>query len=122
MRTHFGVQWASAPAYLLPIDEDFTFSATLTQNYSAMCDQVMVFLYQDDENWAKFGLENSDSFQQIGGVVTHDGFSDWSTFDLSSDVRSVEIKLHFRGNDCMCEAFLNNKWMQLRIFHVFSSK
>lgn len=62
---------------------DFTFTARVNGNYTALYDQAGLMVRLDEKHWMKCGTELVDNKRWASVVFTHD-FSDWSTMeDLS---------------------------------------
>ena len=81
----------NAPVLQIDTDEKF-FSFVVKTDFSESkhrFDQCGIVLYLDSTNWLKASVEfeNSD-FQNLGAVVTNNGYSDWSTTEIPSDLTS----------------------------------
>jgi uncharacterized protein len=64
----------------LPVTGDFTFTARVDGNYSALYDQAGLMVRLDEKHWMKCGTELVDNKRWASVVFTHD-FSDWSTME-----------------------------------------
>ena len=100
------------------MEGDFTIEVNISKHYQKLYDQAGLFLFIDNENWVKCGIEHVDTVQQIGGVVTQFGFSDWSSYNIPANINIFGLRMHKRGQDIKLEASINNEWIQLRMFHL----
>jgi uncharacterized protein len=119
-RTYYGFSHDSAHAFIMPATHDFTFSVKARFEYGKTYDQCGVVIYQNSDTWFKASVEfENDRYQRLGSVVTNDGYSDWATSDISSELRSLYYRLSRRGADFRIENSLDGiRYQQMRIFHL----
>jgi len=92
-RTYYGFRNSNAPAFLAPVNGDFTFSVETCFSPLNLYDQCGLMLYADEENWVKASIEYENQQEShLGSVVTLRGYSDWAT----SVVPSSCVKMHYR--------------------------
>lgn len=118
-RSYYGFRNDNAPALLVKIDTNFTFTIHTTFQYQNRFDQCGLVIYQDSENWFKSSIEfeNTD-FSRLGSVVTNHGYSDWATTDVATPA-SIWYRLHRRGPDFLIESSINgDDFSQMRVFHL----
>ena len=121
-RTYYGFQNDNAPFAQIKIDEKY-FSFTVKVKYFSKrrFDQAGVILYLDSDNWLKASVEyENENIQRLGSVVTNNGFSDWATVDISSDINEMYYRLSRRESDFCIENSLDGiNFKQMRICHLF---
>jgi hypothetical protein len=88
--------------------------------FRARYDQCGLMVRVDQENWIKTSTElENDSTSRLGSVVTNLGYSDWSSQDISSEIRAMGYRVSRRGQDFLIEASLDGStWRQLRETHL----
>lgn len=117
-RTFYGFQVTNAPAALVEVDTNVTFSFRVEAEYQRRYDQAGILVWVDDQNWFKASVEyESQACGRLGSVVTNDGQSDWATRDLVM-LPSLWWRLSRRGPDFLLEAKTQHSWEQLRVFHL----
>lgn len=117
-RTFYGFQNNNAPAYLFPVDYNFTFSCKVEFDYKVLFDQAGVIVWIDQSNWIKASIEyENNKFSRLGVVVTNNGYSDWSTQNFESS-HSLNFRISRRGPDFLIESGDGQAWEQLRICHL----
>ena len=121
-KTNYGYRRNTGHAYLLPIDkEDFTFDVRVSFKGKELYDQAGLFLYFDEENWAKASLETglNDSLM-LGSVVTCSGYSDWAiAFELKPCLSEIYYRLHKKDHDYLIEYSIDGtQYNELRMFHL----
>lgn len=120
-KTHYGFSRHNAPMWVTPWNSQFgEFKVTTAFETSVLYDQCGIILYLDRDNWAKFSSEYENSeFQRLGGVVTKEGYSDWSTQNISTTNEKITYRVKRTGNDFEIYALLaDDKEHQLRIFNL----
>ena len=120
-RTYYGFQNDNAPVLQLKTEEKyFSFTVKTVFNSKQRFDQCGIVIYLDAENWLKASSEyENDQFQRLGSVVTNQGYSDWATLDISSDIDTVWYRLSRRESDyCIEYSFDGVSFKQLRICHL----
>lgn len=119
-RTHYGFRNDSGHVLLTDLKEDFSFAAKFKFEPQNKYDQCGIMLRLDSENWIKISTEYEDQeISRLGSVVTNQGYSDWATEDISSEINAVWYKVSKRGNDFLIEnSFDGKKWSQMRITHL----
>lgn len=120
-RTYYGFRNDNAHAFVMPINIDFSFTVKTQFNSKEMYDQCGVIIYQNSDNWFKASIEyENDKYQRLGSVVTNNGYSDWATTDISSDIKHMYYRLSRRGPDFRVENSPGGvNFEQMRIFHLF---
>lgn len=117
-RTFYGFRASNAPAALVEVPENVTFSVRVRASYQRRYDQAGIIVWIDELNWFKASIEfEGASCGRLGSVLTTDGHSDWATRDVSV-VPQVWWQLSRRGPDFLLQAKLHDQWEQLRMFHV----
>lgn len=118
-RSYYGFQNDNAPALLLEVEDNFTFTVKASFAYRRTYDQCGVIIYLDAENWFKASLEfENDTFSRLGSVVTNFGYSDWATTDIATPA-AMWYRLSRRGPDFLIESSPDGTaFEQMRIFHL----
>lgn len=117
-RTFYGFQVANAPAALVEIADNRSFTVRAQFAYRRRYDQAGILLWVDEQNWFKAAIEHENaSHGRLGSVLTTRGYSDWATRDVGA-VNQAWFRLSRRGPDFLLEARLAQTWEQLRVFHV----
>ncbi|ONI45031.1 hypothetical protein AN641_00990 [Candidatus Epulonipiscioides gigas] len=124
-RTYYHFRNDNAPILQLETTQQY-FSFIVKTEFEKNCryDQCGIAVYLDSENWIKASIEGENNeISHIGAVVTNNGFSDWSTGEISANITSMWYRLSRRENDFKIECSLDGvKFQQLRICHLFNSK
>ena len=78
-------------------------------------------MYLDSDNWLKASVEyENDEFQHLGSVVTNNGYSDWATTAIPSDVNKMWYRFSRREEDYCIECSYDGKsFTQMRICHMW---
>lgn len=122
--TYYNFQHDNAPFVQIKISEKY-FSFTVKVKYFSKrrFDQAGIILYLDSENWLKASVEyENENFQRLGSVVTNNGFSDWATVDIPSEVKEMYYRLSRRENDFCIENSLDGvNYKQMRICHLYNA-
>ena len=122
-RTYYGFTNDNALVLQAQTDEKFFSFIVKTQFASKdRFDQCGVAMYLDSDNWFKASIEYEDEKnQRLGSVVTNNGYSDWATTDISSDVKEMWYRFSRRESDFCIECSRDGKdFKQMRIFHMFA--
>lgn len=122
-RTYYGFTNDNAPVLQAQTDEKFFSFIVKTQFTSKdRFDQCGVAMYLDSDNWFKASIEYEDeNIQRLGSVVTNNGYSDWATTDISSDIKEMWYRFSRRESDFCIECSRDGKdFKQMRIFHMFT--
>ncbi len=121
-RTYYGFRNENAPAFLYKSLENFTFTVKADFSYKSRFDQCGVIIYFNNQNWFKASVEyENDDFSRLGSVVTNNGYSDWSTTDISTP-EYMYYRLSRRGPDFLIEKSADGeRFAQMRIFHLCSA-
>jgi regulation of enolase protein 1 (concanavalin A-like superfamily) len=82
--THYGYTRFSGHARLANASGDFTAAVSVAGDYRDLYDQAGLFLFADEQNWLKAGLEFTAGRLHLSAVLTRD-YSDWSVLKLPSD-------------------------------------
>lgn len=120
-KTYYNFQHDNAPFVQIKVqDKYFSFTVKVKYLSKKRFDQAGIILYLDSDNWLKASVEyENDEFQRLGSVVTNNGFSDWATVDISSDIKEMYYRLSRRENDFCIENSLNGRdFNQMRICHL----
>lgn len=118
--THYGFRRDNGHALLTRTQGDFTLSTQTEFEAKTKYDQCGLLARVDSRNWIKCSVEYENADQsRLGSVVTHLGYSDWATQDVSSNIRLVGYRLSRRGQDFLLEYALEpGDWRQMRVAHL----
>ena len=122
-RTYYGFTNDNAPVLQAQTDEKYFSFIVKTQFASKdRFDQCGVAMYLDSDNWFKASIEYEDeNYQRLGSVVTNNGYSDWATTDIPSDIKEMWYRFSRRESDFCIECSRDGKdFKQMRIFHMFA--
>lgn len=122
-KTYYGFTNANAPVFQAKTDEKcFSFIVKTQFESKDRFDQCGVAMYLDSDNWFKASIEyENESIQRLGSVVTNNGYSDWVTTDISSDIKEMWYRFSRRESDFCIECSPDGKeFRQMRIFHMFN--
>ncbi len=119
-KTFYGMTCNNAPILYYNSIQDGTVSVKCTFKHKQRFDQSGLVVYITDDCWFKVCVEYKDiSTSRISTVVTMNGYSDWSSMNISSDIESMVFRLHRRGYDFKVEnSFDGKRFKQMRIFHL----
>ena len=125
-RTYYHFQNDNAPVFQMETEEPY-FSFTVKTQFSGShhrFDQCGVVMYLDSENWLKGSVEyENGTFQQLGSVVTNQGYSDWATMPIDAAIKTMWYRLSRREDDYRIEYSLDGvKFDQMRICHMCQGK
>ena len=121
-RTYYGFQNDNAPVLQMKTSQKYFTFITKTHFASKFrFDQSGIVMYLDSDNWFKASVEyEDDKIQRLGSVVTQNGYSDWSSNDISSEIKSIWFRFSRRESDYYVEYSMDGKeWKQMRMFHMF---
>ncbi len=122
-RTYYHFRNDNAPVFQTETDEQF-FSFTVKTDFKEShhrFDQCGIVMYLDSENWLKASVEyENEKFGHLGSVVTNNGYSDWATTEIPSDIKTVWYRFSRRGDDYRVEcSFDGITYKQMRVCHMF---
>ena len=121
-RTYYGFQNDNAPVLQMKTSQKYFTFITKTHFASKFrFDQSGIVMYLDSDNWFKASVEyEDDKIQRLGSVVTQNGYSDWSSNDISAEIKSIWFRFSRRESDYYVEFSMDGKeWKQMRMFHMF---
>lgn len=122
-RTYYHFRNDNAPVLQLESDEKY-FSFVVKTSFEETnhrYDQCGIVMYMDSDNWIKASVEyETDTISHLGSVVTNNGYSDWATTEISSNVKNMWYRLSRREDDYRIECSDDGKnWKQMRICHFY---
>ncbi len=124
-RTYYHFRNDNAPVLQLETDEQF-FSFVVKTDFDTKVryDQSGIVMYLDSDNWLKASMEyENDKIQRLGSVVTNNGYSDWSSVDVDSSIKSIWFRFSRREDDFCIENSVDGvNFKQMRICHMFNAK
>lgn len=124
-RTYYHFRNDNAPVLQLETGEQF-FSFVVKTDFDTKVryDQSGIVMYLDSDNWLKASMEfENDQIQRLGSVVTNNGYSDWSSVDVDSSVKSIWFRFSRREDDFCIENSVDGvNFKQMRICHMFHAK
>ena len=122
-RTYYHFRNDNAPVLQLETSEKY-FSFVVKTEFEGKhrFDQCGVVVYLDNDNWLKASIEyENEKFQHLGSVVTNNGFSDWATTEIESNIKSMWYRLSRREDDYCIECSEDGiTFKQMRICHMWN--
>jgi len=113
--TSYGFIHSSGHALLNDFPQDSAIELSWVLDYQEQFDQAGLFIYSDEENWMKAGIEYADGAPQLGAVVTR-GKSDWSVAPVPEWMgREVHLRISRTGDAITIRAKLDGDWKLVRL-------
>ena len=122
-RTYYHFRNDNAPVLQLETSEKyFSFIVKTEFESKHRFDQCGVVVYLDSDNWLKASIEyGNEKFQHLGSVVTNNGYSDWATTEIDSNIKSMWYRLSRREDDYCIECSEDGiTFKQMRICHMWN--
>lgn len=113
--TSYGFIHDSGHALLndFPIESSIELSWIL--DYDEQFDQAGLFIYSDEKNWIKAGIEFADGAPQLGAVVTINK-SDWSVTPVPEWMgKVVHLRISRSGDALTVRAKCEGDWQLVRL-------
>lgn len=119
-RTYYNMIKLNAPILYYKSKMDGTVTVRCEFKFKTKYDQCGMVVYITEDCWFKVCMEYIDNtVSLLSTVVTMNGYSDWSSMNVSSDIHSMYFRLHRRGYDFKVENSFNGKhFKQMRVFHL----
>ncbi len=123
-RTYYHFRNDNAPVFQMKTREkffSFVVKTDFTQSHHRF-DQCGIVMYLDSDNWLKASVEyENERFQHLGSVATNNGYSDWATTAIPSDVKTMWYRFSRREDDYCIECSSNGvDFSQMRICHMYA--
>ncbi len=119
-RTYFKCVCANAPMLILPVEENFTFSAKVNYVFNEVNDQAGIIIYANSDNYLKACVQCLDSSTNLlSTTLTHHGYSDIASREIGSGVAYMYFRLSHRDGDFLIEnSFDGVHYKHMRMFHL----
>ena len=122
-RTYYHFRNDNAPVLQMETEEKY-FSFVVKTEFSEShhrFDQCGIVMYLNSDNWLKASVEyENDEYQNLGSVVTNQGYSDWGTTTIPLDVKSMWYRLSRREDDYCIEYSQDGiTFSQMRVCHMW---
>ena len=125
-RTYYHFRNDNAPVFQMETDEqDFSFVVkTEFEESHHRYDQCGIVMYLDSENWLKGTVEyENEKYQNLGSVVTNQGYSDWATTAIDPSIKSMWYRFSRREDDYSIEWSEDGiTFTQMRVCHMHRGK
>ena len=121
-QTSYGFTHHSGHALLNDFPNESSLELTWMLDYDQQFDQAGLFIYSDERNWIKAGIEFADGQPQLGAVVTIEN-SDWSVAPVHEWMgREVHLRISRSGDALTVRAKCDGDWQLVRLAPLDPSK
>ena len=125
-RTYYHFRNDNAPVFKMETDEQY-FSFVVKTEFEEShhrYDQCGIVMYLDSENWLKGTVEyENEKYQNLGSVVTNQGYSDWATTAIDPSIKSMWYRFSRREDDYSIEWSEDGiTFTQMRVCHMHRGK
>ena len=125
-RTYYHFRNDNAPVFQMETDEQyfsFVVKAEFEESHHRY-DQCGIVMYLDSENWLKGTVEyENEKYQNLGSVVTNQGYSDWATTAIDPSIKSMWYRFSRREDDYSIEWSEDGiTFTQMRVCHMHRGK
>lgn len=119
-RTHYGFRADNGHFLYAECAGDFRLSASVRFAPAHQYDQAGLMVRVSEEEWLKASVEyETEGPARLGAVVTHAGYSDWSTQDFARDSREIELRIDRERSTLIVHwRPPGGAWSQLRVAHL----
>jgi uncharacterized protein len=116
-RTHYGFQRDNGHALLKAVSGNLAIRARFRFEPNEQYDQCGILIRVDADNWFKCSIEYENAaHSRLGSVLTRDGYSDWATQDISSEVKDMGYEVEINNSDITAKFSHNGViFQQMRI-------
>ncbi|MGI6467325.1 MAG: DUF1349 domain-containing protein [Sphaerochaetaceae bacterium] len=117
--THSGFRRDNAHIYVKKVREDFLVRTNCFIKNTKNFDQGGLTVRLDKENWITLALAAGPSGKEIWGIVTNNGYSDWSRTLITNIFTQICLRVQGKGSDFLLEYSLDKTdWNKIRIAHL----
>lgn len=121
-RTYYHFRNDNAPVLQMETEDkyfSFLVKTDFTESHHRF-DQCGIVMYLDSENWLKSSVEyENEEYQHLGSVVTNNGYSDWATTAIGSDIKIMWYRFSRRDDDYCIECSQDGEnFTQIRVCHM----
>jgi len=120
-RTHYGFRNDNGHFLYAESVGDFVLEAEVSYAFQHQYDHAGLMVRISPESWIKTSVEYETGEPcKLGAVVTHHGFSDWSTQEFSGKITSLAFRIR-REKDTYIVYWReggSEAWIQLRMTHL----
>ena len=125
-RTYYHFRNDNAPVFQMETDEQY-FSFVVKTEFEEShhrYDQCGIVMYLDSANWPKGTVEyENEKYQNLGSVVTNQGYSDWATTAIDPSIKSMWYRFSRREDDYSIEWSEDGiTFTQMRVCHMHRGK
>ena len=123
-RTYYHFRNDNAPVLQMETEEKFfSFTVKTEFEYKNRFDQCGIVMYLDGDNWLKGSIEyDNENCQQLGTVVTNNGYSDWATTEIDTQIKSMWYRFSRREDDYCVECSEDGiNFKQMRVCHMWNA-
>ena len=120
--TSYGFVHDTGHALLNDFPQESSIELSWILDYDQQFDQAGLFIYADEKNWIKAGIEFADGAPQLGAVVTIEK-SDWSVAPVPEWMgREVHLRISRSGDAVTVRAKCDDAWKLVRLAPLDPSK
>ena len=120
-RTHYGFLNDNGHFFYIEVPDNFILTTRIHFFPQHQYDQAGLMVRISPDFWLKTSIEfEPDEPNRLGAVVTRFGYSDWSTQDISKQVKEYLLRIQQDGQDFIVEyrPSKNVHWSQIRMAHL----
>jgi uncharacterized protein len=116
-RTHYGFRADNGHFLYAECPGDFRLTAHVRFMPAHQYDQAGLMVRVSEDEWLKTSVEyEPEGPARLGAVVTHAGYSDWSTQDFPRDCHEIELRIDREHDTFIVHWRLpGGVWSQLRV-------
>lgn len=122
-RTHYGFEADNGHFLYREVKGDFEIMTKVHTYPVNRYDQAGLMIRVSKDTWIKTSVEyNPDGPNQLGAVVTNQGFSDWSSQNFTQNKSALYFKIQRKNDDyTVCYSSDGDSWTQLRLAYLLNS-
>ena len=119
-KTHYGFEADNGHFLYWVAENDFCLCTRVRFGFVNQYDQAGLMVRVSPTCWIKTSVEyEPEGPSQLGAVVTHAGYSDWSTQPFQSQGTEICLRIFRTGSDYKIESSLDGQsWQQIRLTHL----
>lgn len=125
-KTHYGFSADNGHFLYLQLQGDFILTGKVQFYPAHKYDQAGLLVRFSPDFWIKTSVEYENSVSsQLGAVVTRQGYSDWSTQNVDSEMDQISLRIRRENSNFYVEyleaynaAMENETWVRIRMAHL----